>query len=665
LDYYGYVGKILYVDLTSGQIETQQLDENVIKDFLGGWGINYRLEYDLLKPGTDPLSPDNPIIIGAGPLCGTLAIGSGKVTATMKLPIRASKREEKYIVATAVGGSNQFGIMMKNAGYDHIVITGRAKKPSYLKIVDDDIEICDADDLWGKCDVYETSDELANRHRGKTGKAGTWVIGKAGENLVMASLGFVDGLHTMGRWGGAAVLGSKNLKAVVTLGTKGVKVADPKRFMALVDRKRKQIMSHPEFGLPPSESFFETFNLCGIPLGKSPYPGDLFSKTMYASWGCPSCFGPCKTALEIKEGRFAGTTLKTIPVVIYEAEKVGKLRLPHYGEAVKLVDLMHRYGMCMFTGVRMLHFVTRLFERGVISAQDTGGLELRTGDIDSYIRLLEKWVNREGIGDYMAQGWFAISERVGVDAATDFEDGVPIVRGSEVQHDIRWGNYGPGWMLPQVVRPKPGGVHQRASLSAGENIQQSLSEVRRDLVEKTGLPEEEADQMFTANEFNYGRVLKHSEDAEAVFTSLGTCVGGGPDDPGRDMPGLSEIYSAVTGFSATPKELRSKGERIRNMEALLNVREGIMGEDYEPPTLWLEHTEKPIRVATGDLYATDWFGRRITKDEIYKWMRDYYTERGWDINNRIPTREKLRELGLKEFIRVVEPYLANNDPRIE
>jgi len=616
LDYYGYVGKVLCVDLTSGKIETQQLDENVIKDFLGGWGINYRLEYDLLKPGTDPLSPDNPIIIGAGPLCGTLALGSGKVAATMKLPIRASKHEEKYIVATAVGGSNQFGIMMKNAGYDHIVITGRAKKPSYLKIVDDDIEICDAGDLWGKRDIYETSDELADRHRGKTGKAGTWVIGKAGENLLMASLGFVDGLHTMGRWGGAAVLGSKNLKAVVTLGTKGVKVADPKRFMALVDRKRKQIMSHPEFGLPPSESFFETFNLCGIPLGKSPYPGDLFGKTMYASWGCPSCLGPCKTALKIKEGRFAGTTLKTIPVVIYEAEKVGKLRLPHYGEAVKLVDLMHRYGMCMFTGVRMLHFVTRLFERGVISAQDTGGLELRTGDIDSYIRLLEKWVDREGIGDYMAQGWFAISERVGVDAATDFEDGVP------------------------------------------EDIQQSLSEVRRDLVEKTGLPEEETDRMFTANEFNYGMVLKHSEDAEAVFTSLGTCAGGGPDDPGRDMPGLSEIYSAVTGFSATPKELRSKGERIRNMEALLNVREGIMGEDYEPPALWLEHTEKPIRVATGDLYATDWFGRRITKDEIYKWMRDYYTERGWDINNRIPTREKLRELGLEEFVCIVEPYLA-------
>jgi aldehyde:ferredoxin oxidoreductase len=658
LDYYGYVGKVLYVDLTSGGIETQRLDEKVAKEFLGGWGINNRLAYDLLKPGTDPLSPDNPIILGAGPLCGTLTPASGKCMATMKLPIRASKHQEKYIVATAFGGSSRFGTMMKNAGYDHMVITGRAKKPSYLKIVDDDIEICDAGDLWGKRDVYETSDELANRHRGKTGKAGTWVIGKAGENLVMASHGFVDGAHTMGRWGGAAVLGSKNLKAVVTLGAKGVKVADPKQFMALVDRRRKQILSHPELGLPPIKLPLENFNICGIPLGKSPYSGDLVDSTMYASHGCSSCLSSCKTAHEVKEGRFAGTTMKAPLLIIYEAEKGGKLRLPHYGEAMKLMDLMHRYGMCMFTGVRMLNFVTRLYERGVISTQDTGGLVLRTGDIDAYIQLLEKWVNREGIGDYMAQGWFALSERVGVDAATDFEDGVPIVRGSEVLHDIRWGTYGPAWMLGQVVRPRPQQVHHRTTGPAGEDVQRALSEVRRDLIEKAGLSKEETDRIFTGDDFNFGSVLKHAEDAEAVSNSLGTCIGGGPDDPGRDTPWLSEIYSAATGFSITPEELRSKGERVWNMDALLNVREGIMGEDYEPPALWLEHTEKPIQVDQGDYYATDWFGRRITKDEIYKWLRDYYTARGWDIKNRIPTKKKLTELGLEEFGHIVEPHLV-------
>lgn len=666
MDYYGYAGKILYVDLTSGDIEKQQLDTEVAQKFLGGWGINYQLEYDLLKPDTDPLSPDNPIIIGVGVLCGTLAPASSKCTVTMKLPICASKSEKKYIVATAVGGTRRFGAMIKNAGYDHVVITGRAKKPSYLKIIDDDVEICDASDLWGKKDVYETSDELANRHRGRTGKAGTWVIGKAGENLVTTSLAFVDGIGSMGRWGGAAVLGSKNLKAVVALGTKGIRIAEPKRFMALVDRKRQEIMSHPSFG----SGYPKAARTGGSPLAKSPYPPELEGITRYASVACMSCLDCCKSSHQIKEGRFAGDTEHGVALLFMgESDKAKMLGLPHYGDPMKLADLMNRAGLGLFTGLRMLNFVTRLYERGVISAKDTGGLVLRTGDIDAYIRLLEKWVNREDIGEYMAQGWLALSERVGVDAGTDFEDGVPIVRGSEILHDVRWRRYGPTFMLSQTVRPKPQHVQQGTSFPAGEDIhrdtywpeyKRSLNDLKRDLVEKTGASREDMQRIFTDKDFNFGRLEKHSEDALGVCNSLGICTSGPSWDwqPMRDIPVLSELYSAATGFEVTPKELKRRGERVWNMEALLNVREGIMAEDYDPPALWLQHTEKPVPVDAGDYYATDWLGRRVTKDDIYRWLDDYYDERGWDIKKRIPTREKLRELGLEEFIEVVEPYLT-------
>jgi aldehyde:ferredoxin oxidoreductase len=307
VDYYGYVGQILHVDLTSGDISKQPLDTELARKFLGGWGINYRLEYDLLKPGTDPLSPDNPIIIGVGPLIGTLVPGSGKVAATMKLPIVARKQEKKYIVATGVGGSHRFGAMIKNAGYDHVVITGRAKKPSYLKIIDDDVEICDARDLWGR-DVYETTDELANRHRGQTGKAGVWAIGRAGENLVTSALGFIDRVATMGRWGGGAVLGSKNLKAVVSLGTKGVKVKDPKRFMAAVDKKRKEIMSYPLYrsGVPAERHLPE-----GIP-----YPSNLYDLTKYAEPACMGCIDSCRASFRIREGRFTGDTMHSQPLAM-------------------------------------------------------------------------------------------------------------------------------------------------------------------------------------------------------------------------------------------------------------------------------------------------------------------------------------------------------------
>lgn len=656
MDYFGYAGNILHVDLTSRKTTVERLDETMVKQHLGGIGINQRLAYDLITADTDPFSPDNPIIIGVGPLCGTLAPASGKVLTTMKLPVCAGMREKKYIVATATGGSTRFGAMIKNTGYDHIIITGKAEKPSYLTIIDDEVEICNAGDLWGKKDVYETSDELANRHRGKTGKAGTWVIGRAGENRLMASMGCVDGTHTMGRLGGAAVLGIKNLKAVVVLGSKGVKVADPKRFMALVDQKIKAIVSHPRYGLPRrSAAFLEEFNVCGVPFGKSAYSGEVFGNTKFAAHSCSSCLGACKTFHMINEGRFADSVIRAPIQMIYEAEKGGRLKLAHHTDAMKLMELIHRYGMCMFTVVRMLNFVTRLYERGVLSIEDTGGLVLKTGDIDSYIGLLEKWVNRDDIGDYMAQGWSALSERTGIDAATDFEDGVPIVRGSDVLHDIRWGTYGPGWFLAQVVRPRPLQVHQRITAPAGDNIQRALNEVKVDFMEKIGLSEEEVNEIVFENGFNAGAVLKHAEDAEAACNALSVCFGGGPGDPGRDLPWLSEIYSAATGFSITTKELRNMGEKIRTMEALLNAREGIVGEDYEPPALWLEHTLKPLHVNNKDHYATDWFGRRITKDDMYKWMHDYYAARGWDTELRIPSHEKLEELGLEKFNHILEP----------
>lgn len=284
LDSYGYSGNILLVNLTNNEIRKQKLDTDLAQQFLGGWGINYRLLYDYLKPHTDPFSPDNPIIIGTGVLSGTLAPASSKCTITMKLPIPTNELENKFIVATAVGGTRRFGAMLKNAGYDHVIITGRAVKPVYLKIIDDDIEICDAKDLWGKKDVYETTAVLAYRHRGKTGEAGTWVIGKAGENLVLASIALVDGIGSMGRWGAASVLGSKNLKAIVTLGTKGIKIADPKRFMRLIEQKRKEIMSHPAF----RKGYPKPARTGGSHLLQSPYPPEIEEVTKNASIACMS-----------------------------------------------------------------------------------------------------------------------------------------------------------------------------------------------------------------------------------------------------------------------------------------------------------------------------------------------------------------------------------------
>jgi aldehyde:ferredoxin oxidoreductase len=665
VEYFGYAGKILYVNLTNREIRTEELNTELAENFLGGWGINYRLLYDNLKPQTAPLSPDNAVIIGTGVLGGTLAPASSKCVVTMKTPIPVGEDDHKCVVASAVGGTRRFTAMLKNAGYDHVVITGRAEKPSYLKIIDDDIEICDAEDLWGRKDVYEASDELANRHRGKTGVAGTWVIGRAGENLLATSIALVDGIGSMGRWGGASVLGSKNLKAVVSLGTKGIRLAESKRFMKLVDRKRKEIMSHPAFG----KGYPKPARTGGSRLLHSPYPPELEDITRINSIACMSCVDCCKSSHEIKDGKFAGAILHAIHLFFMgEPDKARRLGLEHYGDVIKIAELMDRAGLDLFAGLRMLHFVTRLYERGIISEQDTGGLKLRTGDIDAYSRLLAKWIDREGIGSYMAQGWNAIREKFGADPGTDFDDGTPMARGSDVLHDVRWRKYDHVFMLAQTVRPKPMQVQQGASFPAGEDIQRdtywpdykrSLNDLRRDLIEKSGASEEDAARIFSDKDFNFGRLEKHSEDALGVCNSLGICTAGPAWDwhPMRDIPALSGLYSAATGFEITPRELKRRGEAAWNMEAILNVREGIMGEDYDPPLLWLEHTERPVQVDAGDYYATDWLGRRVSRGDILQWLDDYYDERGWDIKKRIPGKEKLRELGLKEFIGIVAPYL--------
>jgi len=208
MEYCGYAGNILHVDLTNNKIQKEPLDRDLIEKYMGGWGINFMLAYDLLKPNTDPFSPDNPIILGAGPLVGSSVPGSPKICATTKFSLPATPDGRNYITS-AVSGSRRFGKMMKMAGFDHVVITGKAKRPVYIHISDENIEICDAEYLWGNTDIYATTDSLIQKH----GKCGVIAIGRAGENLCRFSMAITDKKSTLGRSGFGAVMGSKKLKA--------------------------------------------------------------------------------------------------------------------------------------------------------------------------------------------------------------------------------------------------------------------------------------------------------------------------------------------------------------------------------------------------------------------------------------------------------------------
>ena len=635
MHYYGYAGRILYVDLTSGQIRTDRLDMEMANKFLGGCGIGERLLYDLLEPGTDPLSPENPIVISAGPLVGTIVPSSSKIQLITKSATPANKERPRYYVGWSSAGANRFGMMMKNAGYDQIVITGRASRPVYLKILDDDIEVCNADDLWGKLDIFETTDELTRRHE----NSGVIAIGKGGENLVTFALALVDKVNSLGRNGGATVMGSKNLKAIAVYGTKGVRVWDPKKLLRLAGIINRELLEKM-----PDQNALKASAVRPLE-GKWArlYPPELSKETLVEMTACASCAQGCKGTYEIKTGKFAGTQF--ITNFFGHVPRYGKyMELREYRDTMKLLNLLDRYGICYVTALAMIRFITELYERGKISKKETDGLDLKIGDIGTYMKLVEKMANREGIGDAMARGWNALSQTIGIDEDT-YEQSRGVIKGTSIIIGAEERQL--PLLLETVVNPR-GGMHQHPPVYFPNLSIDKLKDWCRDLA----TPEEAIDRIFANDDLNPGRFIKHVEDGEAIYFALGLCAKGiGAMYGYRGFSLIDDLYWAVTGIQVTPKELKKIGERIWNLYKLLNVREGFSRLDDKYPRLWERSIDEPIKTfIMGELQLRDYYDRRITHAYTQKVLDDYYEERGWEVDKGIPTREKLLELGLEEFV---------------
>ena len=652
MEYYGYAGNILYVDLTSGKIRKEPLDINVARKFLGGAGVNYKLAYELIKPETDPLSPDNPIIIGAGPLVGTVVPSAGKLQVTVKFPLPASE-DNRYIVATATSGTDKFGSMMKSAGYDHIVITGKAKSPVYLKIIDDDVELCDASDLWGKKDVFETTDELITRH----GKCGVFAIGRGGENLVRMTMAFCDYRRHLGRHGLGAIMGSKNLKAVAIQGTKGIKVKDSKRLMRAVNSLHERsarlplLKNYHKLGLNAAWYTFIVPNMNPgnwlVSKWDALYGNDaVWNKIWKTCHACSGCFIACKAASEIPDGEYKGLFWQGTHYLV--AGVLGqRLDITDYRKAVKILDMLNRAGVDWYISHEMIDWLTRLYEEGKITEKETGGLALKR-NFETYVKLVEKIINREGIGAVMADGWFALSKKVGRDATTDYVQGQGIAKGTSCIYDARPARLDPMRFTMGVTNPRGGHSQQGHSYTAVPL--QPLGGAERDARSHMGLPEEAMARIFTPapyyGAFNFGRLTRYTEDQYAAYGCLGTCTTWATFNF-LPVDFLAECYSAITGYETSPEEIRKGGERAYNLYKMLNVRQGFSKKDDMAPPIWFKSVPAP------DIpqFLTDYYRmKRITSEDVEKLKDDYYDERGWSKEEGIPTKEKLVELGLKEIV---------------
>lgn len=634
MDLPGYAGQTLHVDLTSGRITREPLDEALVRDFIGGWGITNRLAYDLIPPHVNPLSPENCIIIGAGPFSGTTVPGAAELLVTSRFPLNGA-------YCTACGGGH-FAMMLKLSGYDCVVITGQSPRPVYLKVHDDDVQLCDARDLWGR-DVFETVDELRRRHE----PCSVIPIGPAGENLVSISVTSIDKGGTLGSGGLPAVMGSKNLKAVVAVqGTKGVRVADRLALQRLVDEMLGDIMSYRLRGTLLEGGFFGmtsawsalrariSDNWSRIEFVPAPDVKDIHyrSRKPLACAGCPAAD---KEVNRLSEGPNAGMVTY---MTHYGAmgSLGGEDEVEEYSRSVRFIDAANRYGVCLFSFGVVRELMAFLYQNGTITREDTGGLELADG-FETTMQLLRMTARREGFGDVLADGLVAAARRVGAES-------LPVhIKGYNVFGDPRLTGMGTQTIAQMVNPARSGGCAGIAGSmgSASYNLGRPVEQWRAE-AERIALPTDAMERIFTPTSFSAGRLNRYAEDWYSLSNCLGRCH--------RlyinrffDAATQARLYSAVTGIDATPGELNVAAERAWNLFKLLNARAGFRREDDRAPEAWFSPLEgDDMEFPLMDYYKT----RALTRGDVDLMLDDYYDERGWDRKSGTPTPEKLAQLGL-------------------
>jgi aldehyde:ferredoxin oxidoreductase len=655
--FFGYSGKILHVNLTGGEIEAKDLDAELAKKFIGGLGVVLRLAYDLMESGVDPLSPSNVLVMGAGPLAGAFPLAT-RFSLVTKEPM-----------TNAIAFNNcgmALGRRLKAAGYDCLVVTGRADKPVYLKIFEDDVEILDASHLWGK-DISETTDKLWEKH----GREYSIIpIGQAGENHVALAITYVDMLSHLGKGGLGAVMGSKNLKAIAFGGTKRVIVSDPEKLRELTGSILTNCMRDYYTHTEPLDlvyQYTETFvgsdtrlyknrtevfpskKYIEAPTGAITWMQKIWAnKIGYTRFGCPGCVIPCKSRWEIKDGKYKGITLyahggkyKGAGPPGGKAEDIVIRCVPDatVEEFIYLLDLCNRYGICIQAFSPTMDLAVDLYERRIITKEHTSGMVLKR-DFDTFLKLIEQIAFRKGFGSVLSDGTSGLIRKFPEGAKYSMD-----IKGIDTQFDPRTMGLDSA-KFGQLTNPEGGCIEPAYSAK----YLYTYSKLRQ-YCERVAVPRKTMDRILEKPAYNLSRLTPYAEDMHVVLSSFDICELYTPYWEIFNYPMFAELYTAATGIKTTPTQIKDAGERIWNLYKALNVREGFGRKDDRPPAKWFE----PYKAETGELIplvnATIGAAKPdvLTPDDLERLLDDYYDERGWDVKRGIPSKEKLQSLGL-EFI---------------
>jgi aldehyde:ferredoxin oxidoreductase len=603
---FGYAGKILRVNLSTGKASTEVLSEQLVRDYLGGRGFTARILTDELKPGIDPLGPDNKVVVASGPLAGLFLPAGGKITFAAKSP-----------ATNSYGDSNMGGHLaseLKYAGYDVIIIEGVASKPSYLYINNDKVEIRDAGKYWGQGALI--AEDMLKNDLGREFEIAT--IGPAGENKVRFACVSHDFGRQAGRTGIGGVMGSKNLKAIAVRGSKSLKVADPDRLLAISKQAFADCFKHAGWkqwvaqgtagvtvwsnnqGAFPTRNFqtgfFDDFqNISGDELVKQTLVNHK------ACFGCPCACGKyAKTRRNGKDYFVEGPEYETAALI------GGDCAINNMADLTYANYICDELGLDTISGGNVAAFAMECYEKGIITKADTGGMDWKFGSIEAFERIANMIARREGIGNILADGAKVASEKLGKGS----EKFAMQVKGLEISgYESR---KAPAMMLSYMTCDI--GAHHNRAWAITHDLQAG-----RDVIEGKSK-----------------RVIE-LQHIRPIFDMVGCCRLQWVELELK-LDYYPQMMKASTGLDFTWEEMLKASERVWNLTRLFFIRENPENfgrhVDY-PPARWYEE-----RVLTGPTKDSV-----ISKANVEKLLDEYYQNRGWDKDGR-PTPAKLKELGL-------------------
>lgn len=617
---YGFAGKFLRLDLSTETARVEEFSTPLMEKYMGGRGVGSYFLYREVDPALDPFDPKNKVIIAAGPLTGTGIPAGTKTTVTTKSPLTGGVG---YCLASGI-----FGSWLRFAGYDFIVVEGKAQKPTWVHIHDGKISFQRADDLWG-LNTLETREKMAEK---VNPKASVLCIGPAGENLVRYACVIMD-RREAGRGGAGAVLGSKNLKAIVVdPQEKDLNLYNEGELKFLIKTYNQIIKDDPAcqtyrymgtsrscrsgnmLGICPTRNFRQTyFEEFEKVTGER-----LAQEFIIKHQTCYRCPIRCEKICAVKEGEYAGALAEGLEyeTMFAYGSECGNSSMESIIMAGMLSDNLGLDSLS--TGVT-IGFAMECYEAGLLSRKDTDGLDLRFGNHQALVELIKKIAYRQGIGNLLAEG----SKRAARQISKGAEDFSMNVKGMEMSG---WDPRGATGMALAYGTANRGGCHTTAAIFSLEIP--SLSGKYGNLLPD---PNRKYDQFSIDGK---AELVKFVQDNRAAMSALGACYFARPlslDDYGK-------MLAAVSGKSWEQKELVHLGQRIYNLEKVFNLRCGLTEKDD-----WL-----PRRLYTEPIPSGPAKGRKVDEGDYGKMLGEYYALRGWDRQGH-PGPDKLKALDL-EFV---------------